>query len=453
MAYCHKCGGELAPNAAFCSQCGTKLGNATENVSPLPQFTLPVQPKKKGGTGKTVLKVVGIGCGGFVALIVLLAIIGLILGDIDEDIPAEGDANESGSAGTAATLTRTTPARAAVPTPTPTNDPTITPVPTPTPAATPSPTPTPRPTSPPAPEPIKIEMTDILREYDQNKVRANSRLRYLENGKVPVSTSGFVSGIEELYTTLTPTREKSVLSFQEELTCYYADTRVAVRLTKGQSVSVTGKIGGEGSIFGGISMYGCEFEEIDSEKNPYVPAQAIRNNVVQVLCVKQGLFSSSGYTGTGLIINPQEGTVFTVHHVVADENECDEIGVEIPGAEDRLPASVVKHCGSIDRALLRIDPEKLQALTLQPIYRAGAPAQVDQEIYFWGYGSDELRMETGIVTTHLGEFTATDAYAIKGDSGGPVFNEHGHLLGTMSRSNMSDISMYTGDECQYDADG
>ena len=117
MAYCHKCGGELAPNAAFCSQCGTKLGNATENVSPLPQFTLPVQPKKKGGTGKTVLKVVGIGCGGFVALIVLLAIIGLILGDIDEDIPAEGDANESGSAGTAATLTRTTPARAAVPTP------------------------------------------------------------------------------------------------------------------------------------------------------------------------------------------------------------------------------------------------------------------------------------------------------------------------------------------------
>ena len=453
MAYCHKCGGELPPNAAFCSQCGTKLGNAPANVSPSPLFTPPEQPRKKGGTGKTVLKVVGIGCGGFIALIVLLAIIGTIVGGTDENLPTERVSNESESAGTATVVTRPTPASTAVPTPTPTTTPPATPASTPTPTATPTPTPTPMPTPSPATEPIEITITDILREYDQNKVRANSRLRYLENGKIPVSTSGYVSDVEELYVSLTPMKEESFLSFQEELTCYYADTRVAVHLTKGQSVSVTGKVRGEGGIFGGVSMFGCEFEGIELEKNPYVSAQAIRNNVVQVLCLKQGLFSTSGYNGTGLIINPQEGIVFTVHHVVRDENECDEIEVEIPGTEDRLPASVVKHCGSIDRALLRIDPERLQALTLQPIYRAGAPAQEDQEIYFWGYGSDELRMETGIVTTHLGEFTATDAYAIKGDSGGPVFNENGHLLGTMSRSNMSDISMYTGDECQYDAGG
>ncbi len=453
MAFCHKCGDKLPQNAAFCSQCGTKLGNATENVSPLPQFTLPVQPKKKAGTGKTVLKVLGIGCGGLVALIVLLAIIGTIVGGTDENLPTERVANEPESAGTSTVVTRPTPAPTVAPTPMPTTTPIATPVPTPTPAPTQIPTPTPRPTPPPAPEPIEVEITDILHEYDQNKVRANSRLRYLENGKIPVSTSGFVSEIEELHVTLSPTKERSLLSFQEEITCYYADTRVALLLTKGQSVSVIGKIGGEGNVFGGVSMYGCEFQEIELEENPYVPAAAIRDNVVQVLCVRHGLFSSSGYTGTGLIIKPEEGIIFTVHHVVTDENECDEIEVEISGSEEGIPASVIKHCGSIDRALLRVSPEKLLGLALQPIYRAAAPAQADQEVYFWGHGSDELRMETGIVTTHLGEFTATDAYAVKGDSGAPVFDENGHLLGTMSRSNLSDISMYTGDECEYDAGG
>ena len=158
-------------------------------------------------------------------------------------------------------------------------------------------------------------------------------------------------------------------------------------------------------------------------------------------------FFSSGSRGTGIIIDAEEGIVLTVHHVVADENECRTIEVQLQGSESRIPATPVKHCASIDRARLSIPPIALSFLSLQPIYRAAAPAQVDQEIYFWGYGPDELRMGTGIVKDVRGKDIITDAYAVPGDSGSPVFDESGHLLGTMSRSNRSDRAVFTGDEC------
>ena len=137
----------------------------------------------------------------------------------------------------------------------------------------------------------------------------------------------------------------------------------------------------------------------------------------------------------------------TVHHVIADENECRTIEVQLQGIESRIPATPVKHCASIDRARLRISAQALSDLSLQPIYRAGAPAQPDQEIYFWGYGPGELRMGAGIVKDVLGKDIVTDAYAVPGDSGSPVFDENGHLLGTLSRGNRSDRTVFTGDEC------
>ena len=200
-------------------------------------------------------------------------------------------------------------------------------------------------------------------------------------------------------------------------------------------------------------MFGCEIEGIDLEKKPLVSAQALRSNIVQVFCIPQLSFVLGEYMGTGVIIDAEEGIILTVHHVISDENDCETIEVEIQEIEQRIPAAVVKHCASIDRGRIRVSPETLSGLSIQPIYRAAAPAQIDQEIYFWGYGPGSLRMETGVVTDDIfrdvsGSETLVDAYAVPGDSGSPVFNEYGHLLGTMSRSNRSDISVYTGDECE-----
>ncbi len=309
--------------------------------------------------------------------------------------------------------------------------------------STPRPTPTPYPTS------IQLSLTELLDEYDQNKVRANSRLRYRENGNLPVSTSGYISQVDEHYSTIAPTQDRYAT---QELHCYYADTRTALQITKGQFVSVTGRVSGSTEYSSDVNMYACQFEGIEFESNPVVSIPELRTNVVQVICHHEtslfGVISiSSENRGTGVVIDPENGTILTVHHVIADENECKSIVVRLPGGGLPRRATTLKHCASIDRAVLRIDPSAIARLSFQPIYRSSAPAQVDQEVFFWGYGPGRIRMESGIVKEIWGDDVVMDAYAVPGDSGSPVFDENGHLLGTVSSGNRSDRTVFTGDEC------
>ena len=410
MAYCSDCGGENRQSALYCRHCGISLTDAAENIDP------PTQSTQKGGGGKYISwKNIRLGVLGWGVLIIF--IIGITTCIANENTVEKTVPNQTNkSVATTEVSSRTlTPIATSIPVPTIT----------------------------PSLVPIQIELAKILDEYDQNKVRANTRLRYQENGKIPVSTSGFVSQVEESYVIVTPAQEEYS---PQKLYCYYADARAALYVSKGQLVSVTGRVSGTDGYSSRIYMFACEFEGIQLEANPIVLAQKLRTNVVQVSCLSGSIFST-GYKGTGVIIDAEEGIILTVHHVIADENECDAIEVELPGIESRVSATTVKHCASIDRARIRISPQVLAGLSLQPVYRAAAPAQTDQEIYFWGYGPGELRMETGIVKDVQGKNIVADAYAVPGDSGSPVFDENGHLLGTMSRSNRSDRAVFTGDEC------
>ena len=424
---CIKCGGELSLGQSYCQRCGTPQNDPSANIGRV------AQPTTQGGGFRKFLKWGGIGCGGFVALFVMLGIFGAIVG-------TEGD-NDNSAVKIVPDATSTldaaadSPGRISTATPEPTLISTTTPVPTAT--------PTPMPTATATPVPIQMGLEAFLDQYDQNKVRANARLRYKENGRIPVTTSGIVDEVEELYVILTPSLQQY---WSQSLYCYYADTEAALQLTKGQRVSLTGRVSGTDGYSSRVYMFGCKFEGMQLETNPTVSIQELRKNVVQVFCTRGSIFSSE-LMGTGIIVDAKGGIVLTVHHVVADENECSSIEVQLQGSEDRIPATPVKHCASIDRARLSISAMALSDLSLQQIYRAAAPAQTDQEIHFWGYGSGELRMETGIVQDVLGKDIVADAYAVPGDSGSPVFDENGHLLGTMSRSNRSDRAVFTGDEC------
>ena len=422
MPYCIECGADISQDAAYCPQCGASQANTLTST---PVFQPGRASTQRGGGFRKVMKCTGIGCGGLIGLFVLLIIIGLIVSASEDDV-SEDDVQEEKPAAT-------------VPDPTTRIDATIPPTHTPTAI----PTPTPMPTATPTPMPIQVELTELLDEYDQNKVRANTRLRYQQNGQISVSTSGYVDEVEELYVIVIPSQEQ--YSFQT-LYCYYSDTSAALHMTKGQHVSMTGRVRGTDGYTSRVYMFACDFDEIDLDKNPTISVQELRQNVVQVFCISGSVFSSS-YTGTGVIVDSEDGIILTVHHVVSDENDCTRIEVALQDIGNRVLATIDKHCASIDRARLHVSPEALSGLSLQPIYRATAPAQIDQEIYFWGYGPDELRMGTGIVMATLREDIVTDAYAVPGDSGSPVFDEYGHLLGTMSRSNRSDRAVFTGDEC------
>ena len=101
-------------------------------------------------------------------------------------------------------------------------------------------------------------------------------------------------------------------------------------------------------------MFACEFDGIASELKPTVTAQDLRGNVVEVFCTTNVLIFSFTHKGTGVIIDTEKGIVLTVHHVVADENECERIEVQLPGVADRVPATTIRHCASIDRARMQI---------------------------------------------------------------------------------------------------
>ena len=330
--------------------------------------------------------------------------------------------------------------------PRPTPQPALTSLPTtaPSPLSTATPTPTLVPTVTPTPTPIRLTLTELLDEYEANKVRANARLRYQQNGKVPVSTAGYVYHVEELYAVIAITRDEYPT---RDLRCYYADTKVALHISKGQSVDIIGRVIGTDNWSNSISMYKCEVDGIVLDSNRSVMAHDLRASVVKVFCINEGLIFSGARQGTGIIIDSQDGIMLTVHHVVADENECRRIELEISGIEGRVAATVMRHCASIDRARLQIPRAYLRSLSLQPIFRANAPAQADQEVYFLGYGQGGLRMENGIVTDVFGGDVVIDAYAVPGDSGSPVFDENGHLLGTVSSGNRSDRTVFTGEEC------
>ena len=420
--YCSDCNGENRSVALYCRHCGTPLpedfirvessSETTQNDFDWLDFkTWNKEHKQKVGAALLVVVF------GFLFFTIIIG------NDDSDDTPKEGAASKVAPTATAS-----------VPRSYPTQIP-----PRPTPTRVPTPVPTP--TSPP--EPIRMDLADLLEQYDLNKVRANSQLRYQQNGKNVVSTNGVIDEVEEHFVVVDPVGDSDT---RRQLYCYYADIRTALSLEKGQPVSFRGKISGTDDSSYKVNMFECEFEGIVFDAQPRVSAHLLRGNVVQVYCLT-GSFFRSDSKGTGVILDPENGLVLTVHHVVDDENDCETIEIGHDALSERIEATVVKHCASIDRARLRVSRVAFHDQNLATIQRATAPAQVDQEVFFWGYGPGELRMEKGIVIDVWSDSVITDAYAVPGDSGSPVFNSNGHMLGTLSRSNRSDRAVFTGNEC------
>ena len=142
--------------------------------------------------------------------------------------------------------------------------------------------------------------------------------------------------MEELFVVITPSPGRILIRKSVLLLC---DTKAAIELTKGQSVSMTGRVIGDAGYSSRIYMFACEFEGIELNRPPTILAEDLRQNAVKVFCKKGSIFGSV-LQGTGIVINVNEGIILTVHHVVADENECENIEIELPGVEERILAKL-----------------------------------------------------------------------------------------------------------------
>ncbi|MYE54518.1 MAG: trypsin-like peptidase domain-containing protein [Chloroflexi bacterium] len=217
-------------------------------------------------------------------------------------------------------------------------------------------------------------------------------------------------------------------------------------------------------------MFHCEIDGLEFDNSPTISANDLRANTVQIYCIRLDANNRATLRsgGTGVIMSPDTGIILTNHHVITykddrspHDKDCDQIHVRVQGLRNILQATLVKHCATIDRARIRIiDTTTLTELRLPTISRATAPAQRDQEIYYWGYGGDTFRYEikqnppelkTGVVQTISWDDVIVDVFGKPGDSGSPVYNEYGHLLGTMYAGNSSDRGVFTGDLCGEEA--
>ena len=145
-------------------------------------------------------------------------------------------------------------------------------------------------------------------------------------------------------------------------------------------------------------------------------------------------------TGTGIVLN-DEGLILTNNHVIA---EGTSITVS-PGKTSNLTrtATLVGADPAVDLALIKIDPS---GLGLKPLKVASSSSlQVGDSVYAIGnpYGLDET-LTRGIVSALGREIAAPDGAPIKdaiqtdaalnpGNSGGPLLNDQGEVIGVDSQ--------------------
>jgi serine protease Do len=159
----------------------------------------------------------------------------------------------------------------------------------------------------------------------------------------------------------------------------------------------------------------------------------VKGSVVVIRTAQQG---SSGL-GSGVLISP-EGRVLTAAHVV---QVAESIFVEMPGGET-LGAKVVASEPSADLAMLQLErPPTGAAVAVlgdsdavqvgDEVFVVGAPLGMTHSLTF-GHISGRRVVNDLFGGFEPAELFQTDAAINSGNSGGPMFDHEGHVIGIVS---------------------
>ncbi len=150
-----------------------------------------------------------------------------------------------------------------------------------------------------------------------------------------------------------------------------------------------------------------------------------------------GRFQTVGGLGSGVLIS-DNGEVLTAAHVV---QAADEILVEFTSGE-RIPASVTGSEPAADLAMLKLEHRPSMVVPVKlgnsdavevgdEIFIIGAPLGVTHSLTA-GHISARRRPNRTMGSLWRGEFLQTDAAINQGNSGGPMFNMDGEVIGIVS---------------------
>jgi serine protease Do len=138
------------------------------------------------------------------------------------------------------------------------------------------------------------------------------------------------------------------------------------------------------------------------------------------------------FAGTGFMISPK-GYIVTGHHVVKDADsvfiENEEFG--------RLKVTVLLSDAEHDVALMKIVSENFEAPRALPFMVSGTEASLGEEVFTLGFPREDVVFGEGSVSALTGYQQNPSAYQISipvnpGNSGGPLLNEKGDLIGIIS---------------------
>ena len=167
--------------------------------------------------------------------------------------------------------------------------------------------------------------------------------------------------------------------------------------------------------------------------------QIYQRDSAGVVAIK-AVTAQGGDSGTGIVLN-DEGLILTNDHVVAGASSL-TVAAKGSSSETRT-ATLVGEEANDDLALIKVDPS---ALGLKPLSLvSSSPVQVGDSVYAIGnpYGLEET-LTRGIVSalgreiaapdgTKISAAIQTDAALNPGNSGGPLLNEQGDVIGVNSQ--------------------
>ena len=151
---------------------------------------------------------------------------------------------------------------------------------------------------------------------------------------------------------------------------------------------------------------------------------------------KQPLFTVR-YNGTGFLIN-NRGIMITNAHVVKNSKN---IYVQ-NNKGDQFKAIVLRLDPTKDVAIIKIDDDRFKQLSLLPYGIRKTSSDIAEPIFTLGYPRNEIVYGEGYLSAPTGFEGDTLSYQISidahpGNSGGPIFNKSGEVIGILSTKEMN----------------
>lgn len=184
-----------------------------------------------------------------------------------------------------------------------------------------------------------------------------------------------------------------------------------------------------------LPAYSDSYSKVFNRVDPSVVVIHTREQIVTE--GSAGLTRTGRGLGSGVLIS-EDGKILTAAHVV---QVTDRVAVEFKDGE-KYPAKVISSSPQADVALLRLEkgPETMPVAKLgnsdninigDEVFVIGAPYGIEHTLTV-GYLSG--RRQEKVTGDHFEpiEFLQTDAAINKGNSGGPLFNRKGEVMGIVS---------------------